>query len=114
MANGDFVWYEYMTRDVETAKKFYEAVAGWNTRDAEFPGETYLVLSAGERMVAGIYGRGADCPPDAPTEWLGYIADDDVDAATERVRQSGGRVHKEPAEMAGIGRFRSSSIPKAR
>ena len=32
--HGRFIWYQLLMSDVEAARAFYTAVAGWGTRDA--------------------------------------------------------------------------------
>ncbi len=103
---GYFVWYELMTDDTAAAKAFYGDVVGWRTTDTTDPGFTYTILSAGDGGVAGLMEM-----PEAPREagappfWMGYIWADDVDAMVERVRAAGGLVHREPADIPGVGRF---------
>ena len=46
-----FVWYELMTT---AAEAFYRAVIGWGVQDWGQPDMRYIVMSAGEKMVAGL------------------------------------------------------------
>jgi predicted enzyme related to lactoylglutathione lyase len=108
-----FVWYELMTTDMEAAEAFYRAVIGWDAKAWGAPGVRYTIMSAGERPVAGLMSlpeeaRQAGLRPG----WVGYIYADDVDAATERVRQAGGAVHRAPADIPGVGRFSVVADPQ--
>lgn len=108
-----FVWYDLTTTDMEAAADFYASVIGWQARDAEMPDVRYTILSAGEAMVAGIMPFPEDEPKDgARPGWLGYILADDVDAASERVRQAGGTIHRAPADIPGVGRFSAVADPQ--
>lgn len=103
-----FFWYDVMTTDPRAAAKFYGDVIGWKAEDSGAPGESYTVLSAAGRGVAGILPmRGGERPV-----WMGYIAVDDVDAAAEQVRQAGGKVHRPPQEVPGVIRFAVVSDPQ--
>ncbi len=44
--------------------------------------------------------------------WLGYIGVEDVGAATDRVRQAGGTVHRAPADIPKVGRFSVVADPQ--
>ena len=71
---GKFVWYEYMGNDLKAAADFYTYVVGWTAKDAGMPGFAYEILSAGDRMVAGMM----DIPAEAKAMgarpiWMGYI-----------------------------------------
>ena len=46
--------------------------------------------------------------PSSPTfrkSWLGYIAVDDVDARSKKATAAGGKVMREPFDIAGVGRI---------
>jgi predicted enzyme related to lactoylglutathione lyase len=106
-----FVWYELMTTDTDAAEAFYGAVIGWTPQAFSLPGMRYTVMNAGETMVAGVMSL----PPEAaglPPGWVGYIGIDDVDAATERLRQAGGSVHRAPADIPDVGRFSVVADPQ--
>lgn len=103
---GKFVWYELMTSDVPAAQAFYGSVLGWTAKDSGMPGMTYILFHAGENGVGGLMS----VPEDATKMgmkpcWMGYVAVDDVDASAAEVKTMGGVVHREPAEIPGVGRF---------
>lgn len=110
MANT-FVWYDLMTTDPKAAQAFYGEVVGWTFRDAGPAGVDYTVIEAGE----GIGGM-MTLPDDVrstgvPPHWIGYVAVADVDEAAERLKTAGGKVHKAPADIPGVGRFAVVSDP---
>lgn len=108
-----FVWYELMTADANAGTAFYAQVVGWRSADAGMPGRDYTLLSAGDTPVAGLMAltdemRTAGARPG----WVGYVAVADVDGQSERVRQAGGRVHKGPEDIPGVGRFAVVADPQ--
>lgn len=106
---GKFVWYELMTTDLKAAEKFYSGVVGWRGKDAGMPNMKYTLMSAGDAQVAGMMTVPM---PNMHPSWVGYIAVDDVDAAAAAVAKDGGAVHKEPADIPGVGRFAVVSDPQ--
>ncbi|MDQ0471008.1 VOC family protein [Labrys wisconsinensis] len=104
--HGKFVWYELMTTDAKAAEAFYGSVVGWEARDSGMPGMAYMLLHAGEAMVAGLMAMPEEArQAGARPAWTGYVAVDDVDAEAERFKTEGGAVHHGPADIPGIGRF---------
>lgn len=103
--HGTIHWSELITGDVEAAKAFFEAVAGWRIDDMPMPNGIYFVCMAGDRPVAGIMSRDMMGKPDHPPGWMTYIAVDDVDAACAQTRSGGGKVCKEPFDIEGVGRI---------
>ncbi|QRM56692.1 VOC family protein [Sinorhizobium sp. BG8] len=101
---GRFVWYELMTSDISAAENFYKSVVGWSAKDAGMPDMKYTIVSAGERMIAGLMTT----PKEAegmPPAWIGYIYADDVDATAKEIAAKGGKVHRQPDDIPNIGRF---------
>ena len=112
-ASGRFVWYELMAGDTAAARTFYGAVVGWTLQDVPIPGMTYTLLKAGETEIGGLM----PLPPEAARAgvqpcWVPYIAVDDVDAAAVQLQHLGGKVHRAPADIPGVGRFAVVADPQ--
>jgi hypothetical protein len=113
-AHGCFVWYELTTTDAEAAKAFYAAVVGWGIRDASMPGAAYTLFTAGEIAVAGLMALPAEARTmGAQPRWTGYVAVDDVDAATDRLKHLGGAVYVPPTDVPDVSRFAVVADPQA-
>ena len=109
-AQNPFVWYEFMSSDVAAAKAFYGKVVGWKFEDVPVSGMTYTILRAGERQIGGMmpipqHLRDAGLKPC----WAAHVGVNDVDAAVAKVRQLGGKVHREPTDIPNVGRFAAVS-----
>lgn len=104
--HGKFVWYELMTTDMAAAEKFYTDVVGWNASDAGMAGISYTLFNVGERQVAGLMTMPESAlEMKVPPAWLGYVGVDDVDETATRIAAKGGKVHRAPDDIPGIGRF---------
>jgi predicted enzyme related to lactoylglutathione lyase len=111
--SGKFVWYELMTSDADAAEKFYGDVVGWGMKDAGVPGQHYTLAHAGESRVAGLMPIPQEaCDSGARPCWIGYIGVDDVDAYAARVKDKGGAIHRQPADIPGVGRFAIVADPQ--
>ncbi len=112
-SHGRFVWYELMTTDTGAARKFYGSVVGWGFKDASVPGVEYTSFTAGGVPVGGLMTQPDEVKKmGAPPAWSGYIAVDDVDAATARVKELGGSVHMPPRDIPTVGRFAVVADPQ--
>ncbi len=107
---GDFVWYELLARDVDAAATFYADVVGWRVQDSGMPGMDYRLFVAPDgAMIGGLMAM----PPDMPApSWLGYVAVDDVDAATAGFVAAGGTQHMPPTTIPGVGRIAMLTDPQ--
>jgi predicted enzyme related to lactoylglutathione lyase len=98
-----FVWHELMTTDTEKAKQFYRAVTGLTTAPGPYP-----MLMADDEQVGGLVGPRADSPnwPSGGPEphWIAYIGVSDVDAATQKARELGGKILLPPVDIPGFGK----------
>jgi len=103
---GSFVWYELMTSDAKAGEAFYRDVVGWGAQGAGMPGVDYTLMTVGSMPVAGMMTMPAEaCSAGAKPGWIGYVGTEDVDASVAKVSKLGGKVHKGPADIPGVGRF---------
>ena len=105
-----FVWYDVMTTDVPAAEKFYSAVIGWKTMDSGMPGAVYKLILNGDIQVGGITTLPEHSKGMSPV-WMGYIGIDNVDDYAKKVKDAGGAIHREPADIPGVGRFAVAADP---
>ncbi len=99
---GGFSWHELATTDYETAFGFYNALFGWEKKDA---------VDMGGGMMYQMYGlKGPDVPlggmfnktPEMPASfWLYYIMVDDVNKRAKQVEKLGGKILNGPMEVPG-------------
>ncbi|MGH8854871.1 MAG: DUF4214 domain-containing protein [Telluria sp.] len=104
--HGHFVWYELVTNDAEKARIFYCNVVGWEHQDAGMPGMNYGLFTAGGVAIGGSMQATEEmCSAGAKLGWTGYVAVDDVDATAAEFATHGGKVHVQPQDIPGVGRF---------
>lgn len=100
---GTPCWCELSTRDIESAKGFYEAFAGWTCSQCpEVPG-SYYMCSAGETIVSGLLQMTEEWG-DLPPRWSVYFRVSDVDASCAVCTELGGTVCVPPFDTP-IGRI---------
>ncbi|HWJ69993.1 MAG TPA: VOC family protein [Sphingobium sp.] len=116
MANrqGEFIWYELMTTDVDAARAFYEPVVGWKIgATSGMPGMDYRMIDAPDASVGGMMAIDAEMAAQGGKPgWLGYIGVDDVDATVAAIRAQGGHVYVPPSDIPDVGRFAMVSDPQ--
>ncbi|WP_372841206.1 VOC family protein [Phaeovulum sp.] len=100
--NGNPCWYELTSYNPDAAQAFYAAVLGWKVTNAGMEGADYRLAAAGDDMVAGIWVPEAQ---GMPPFWMVYFTTGNCDTAIEAVTKAGGKVHMEPNDVPGTGRF---------
>lgn len=103
------VWNELVSDDLESALPFYEQTLGMTRNDFDMDGETYSMLQADGRDVAGSMAPPA---PGMPNHWNVYFQVDDVDAVVARAQELGGSVHGEAMDVPGVGRMAFLADPQ--
>ncbi|WP_051712668.1 VOC family protein [Actinoalloteichus caeruleus] len=87
-------WIDLRTPDLPAAEDFYHRLFGWEYHQED--GYTLALLDG--YPVAGL------CPSqDSAPAWTLYLAADDVERTSERVRETGGRLLRPSAEVPGVG-----------
>lgn len=103
--HGNFHWNELNTRDVETAKRFYEKTIGWTFNGMPMPQGTYWIAMAGDKPVGGMFDTASVGMPEMPEHWLSYVAVDDVDSRCKKAKQAGATIVREPFDVPEVGRI---------
>lgn len=89
-------WVTLMTRDLETAERFYTQVLGWSFRPGRL-GADYYVAYRGEVPVAGVFAVSSAFQ--VAVAWTPYFAVEDADVAAARVRERSGTVAVGPLTL---------------
>ena len=98
---GQVVWHDLLTKDVDSAKRFYGQLFGW---EFEPKGRYTVILNKG----AAIAGIVSDETAKAQLErgwWLMYLSIADIDDTAAWVVETGGELIRGPGEMVGRGRY---------
>ena len=100
-AHGTIGWHEHMAPDLDAAWSFYEKLFGWSVIEKIDMGEhgTYQIYGKDGQPFGGFMKKPAEMP--GPAVWLYYINVDDLDAAVEKVKSTGGTVMNGPMEVPG-------------
>jgi predicted enzyme related to lactoylglutathione lyase len=107
MAKGEITHIEIPADDVERAKRFYAAVAGWDFSEMEgFP--NYWLFRTGETSGGGLGLRG-DSVGDAIRI---YISVDKLEPAVAAAEANGGSVTTPPTDVPGQGRYAAIRDPE--
>jgi uncharacterized protein len=97
-------WIDTNQPDPQAAAGFYGGVFGWEFEDVTPPGSpvTYLLALLGDRPVAAVAAQ----PPgtERAVSWDTYVWVADADATAAQVREAGGTVLREPADVGDAGR----------
>jgi predicted enzyme related to lactoylglutathione lyase len=102
--HGAFSWFELMTSDVDSAKNYYSKLFGWDTEDMSMGDTNYTVVKIGEDGIGGIM-RTPSQAEGAPPNWGVYVTVDDVDAASRKAEELGGKILVPPTDIPNVGRF---------
>jgi uncharacterized protein len=87
------------TSDPGRAQDFYVGLFGWRVEQVAGGDQPYWGIYNGESLNGGMMQLPPGSP--APPHWLVYFGIDDIDAAAERIGQSGGTVMVPKTEVPG-------------
>lgn len=104
--NGEICWRELATKDLATAKTFYQGLFGWNLEQSKVTPMAYSEIHTGDQAVGGmmpIDANWGENPP--PSHWTAYIAVADADETAAKIKANGGSIRQEPFDAPGVGRI---------
>ena len=114
IGQGDFIWYELMTSDPESAKTFYDAVVGWNIGEAVAEYNGYRMIGRSDGGMAGGVLPITDEMREhgARPGWLGYVNVANVDDKVAAIEAAGGRALMPPTDIPNVGRIAMVADPQ--
>jgi predicted enzyme related to lactoylglutathione lyase len=99
-----------MTPDPEKACVFYSELFGWDREG--FEGNANYTVFSQEGAENGVAGMMPPPMEGVPPVWALYIETDDVDGIATKVKDAGGQIFMEPADIAGVGRLAMIADPQ--
>jgi len=102
--DGEPCWADTTAPDIESAKRFYTAVLGWDYVESGPEFGNYVQCLKNGKTVAGMSPPmpGGESPPPA---WSVYLCARNFDRTAQRIEQSGGKLLVAPMEIPGQGRM---------
>ena len=103
---GTICWRELATRDFDKAANFYREMFGWNLEQSKITPMQYSeihidgVAHGGMMPIDETWG---DDPP--PSHWSAYVAVENADETTAKIKANGGSMRQEPFDAPGVGRI---------
>jgi predicted enzyme related to lactoylglutathione lyase len=92
--SGKFVWFEYVSKDINKAQGFFGELFNWGVQKVPMPQGDYAMISAGERTIGGYMATPDGAPPNA--HWLSHLAVANAKATCEQIVSLGGKIGKQP------------------
>jgi predicted enzyme related to lactoylglutathione lyase len=110
---GSFIWYELLTSDIAGAKRFYDAVVGWNIAGrSDFPNDYRMIARSDGGHAGGAMQITDEMKAHgARPVWLAYIGADDVDSTAAAIQADGGKLMMPSFDIPGIGRVAMVTDP---
>jgi uncharacterized protein len=107
--SGTPCWVDLGVDDLARAAAFYSGLFGWEIQAGPPEAGGYAMCLAHGLAVAGIGPRQG--PPTAPPAWTTYLASDDADQTSGKVKAAGGQVLMEPMDIMDVGRMAVAADP---
>ena len=99
---GNPIWFNLATPDVQGAKTFYSGVFGWEWADVAMSGgNTYYMAIRGDANIAGMFKEHEAVEPKGV--WVNHVYVEDAEATIARIRANGGDVVSSPNNADGWG-----------
>lgn len=103
---GDFCWAELGSPNIDASKKFYNEIFQWKYSENATPYGSYAMFKVGDEDLGGAYEISPEMQSQGmPAVWSSYILVDDVDKMTEKAKQLGAKILREPMEVMESGKM---------
>ncbi|SFM15531.1 hypothetical protein SAMN03159423_5728 [Bradyrhizobium sp. NFR13] len=104
--HGHFNWNEFVTRDPERAKRFYQETIGWTYQAKTLTGGgIYWIAMMDDVRVGGIFHAEGPGYANVPDGWMPYLAVDDVDIRVKKAVAAGATLMRPVFDIPDVGRL---------
>jgi predicted enzyme related to lactoylglutathione lyase len=101
---GKFVWYDLVTKDVETAKRFYGELFGWEYR-SDPANDFFTVIVLAGRPIAGIILEDRVSDESGVARWYSSVSVVSVDKTVKTARDREATISIPPTDLPERGRY---------
>lgn len=98
---GQIIWHDLLTDDVETAKSFYGGLLGWRFKQSG----SYTIVMNGSNPIGGMVELKDELKDKRSAGWITYFSIPEVDDTANWVQSIGGEILKGPGNMINRGRY---------
>ena len=107
---GEICWRELRTKNLAAAMEFYTQLFGWELPQTKVTPMDYKEIVLGGTAYGGMMAMEAEWG-DVPSHWANYVAVDNADETTEKIKAHGGSVRVPPFDAPGVGRMAMVADP---
>ncbi len=100
---GKFVWWDLMTYDIPSVKKFYSELFGWTYLDVGESDNDYTVVLQDGKPIAGMFKLRDVDPKQGFSQWISYLSVADMNQSINYVKANGGKIYREPFDLPNRG-----------
>ncbi len=104
---GKFVWFEYVSNDVQKSRIFYDELFGWTSDAVPVGDQHYHMIKSGAEAIGGY----RTAMPGVPSHWMSYLSVGDVDATVDSAQAAGAKVLMAPMDFGPVGRGATIADP---
>ena len=109
---GTICWRELRTRDLPAATDFYAKLLGWTIEQSKVTPMAYKEIVISGNAAGGMMPIDENWGPEPPpSHWATYIAVENADETTEKIKANGGSVRVPPFDAPGVGRMAMVADP---
>lgn len=118
---GTIWWAELRTREPQKTSEFYANVFGWSPkavaqndmqREPQEGEQAYTLFTKNGQEIAGAETITPTTPAEQKPGWITYIQVADIDEATRKVTESGGKVIQPSIDVPSVGRIAEVEDPE--
>ena len=111
-AAGTICWRELATKDLPTAIDFYSKMFGWTLEQAKVTQMDYKEIHMDGVAYGGMMAIDENWGPEPPpSHWNSYVAVENADETTDKIKSNGGSVKHGPFDAPGVGRIAMVTDP---
>jgi len=96
---GKIIWHDLLTDTPEQTMAFYSELFDWEFRPLPDKSINYTMIYRGDRMIGGMVDQNRLPNKEDISQWVVALSVDDIDQASNKLRDAGGTVFTPPTSL---------------
>ena len=106
--HGEICWRELNTQNLDAAAEFYKELFGWTLEQSKLTSMRYEEIQMNGKAVGGMMEISEEWGENwqkIPSDWMSYIAVDDIAESVKKIKENGGSIRVAPFDAPGVGKM---------
>ncbi|WP_419419649.1 VOC family protein [Legionella sp. D16C41] len=104
-SSNPFCWHELATPDLNSTKKFYNKLLGWQFTELNINHTTYIIIILNNKEFGGMWQIPPDKKQEIKSQWISYLSVNNLEDTLQQAIKLGATIQTPLTPVGNYGQF---------